>query len=142
MISCVFMGIRLTNGIKTLVQTMQDNPNQLIAVFYMDMLDTSYCWVSLFKEKNTIGHYTVLINHGGTTRSYNGEGYKGFQHIQSYLDVYDIEPIEIDWNILNTSEKRAFQTDQLTDIKVFWINYIERNLSHFLPIEGDYKEFY
>ena len=43
---------------------------------------------------------------------------------------------------IGINEKRAFQTDQLTDIKVFWINYIERNLSHFLPIEGDYKEFY
>lgn len=141
MISCIFMGVESSSGVKNIVKAMQGYPIDLLAVFKVNMPDRIFCWAALFKEKNTIGQFVILVNHKGTTTGYAGEGPKAYKHIDSYLDANEIIIIDIEWDELDKGAQKAFLFSDTKAISDFWVTYVNRDLDTWLPNAGDYQVF-
>jgi hypothetical protein len=65
-----------TQGIGTIIKLIKDSPDNLILVLhlYRKYEESQSTFIAFFKNPNSIGNFTAVINVWGTSFGYNGEG--------------------------------------------------------------------
>jgi len=140
-------GSGITYGIDNLVGSIEKYKERVVCVYKLDEHQyngaISHSFAVVFNENNTIGQFTVLLNHHGTNsgRSCGGTGSAGYCELMSCIENNNIELKEIDvedipdeW--LDTLKLNRTNNDE--KIRDTWRKIIEERIDNLLPIKGNY----
>ena len=81
----------VTRYVDTLIEYIEENPNEFIGIARINDGDKNYTFIALFKDKCTIGKFSALVHEWGTNDGMSGEGGKGFVRMNSYIDKKNVE---------------------------------------------------
>lgn len=138
-------GARITHGIDNLIGTIEEYKEQVVCVYNLDIPQhngvISHSFAVVFREKNTIGQFTVLLNHCGTSSgvSCGGTGSAGYCELMSciennQIDLKEINKSDIPDEWLEVLLDRA-NNDEICNI---WLKVIENRIYDLFPEKSDY----
>lgn len=88
-----------TLGIGTIIKLIKDSPDNLILVLhlYRKYEESQSTFIAFFKNPNSIGNFTAVINVWGTSFGYNGEGPRGYGAIRSVIEDHELNFAQCEW---------------------------------------------
>lgn len=90
---------KTTLGIGTIIKLIKDCPDNLILVLhlYRKYEESQSTFIAFFKNPNSIGNFTAVINVWGTSFGYNGEGPRGYGAIRSVIEDHQLNFEQCEW---------------------------------------------
>jgi|GEM_PF-1566466 hypothetical protein len=88
-----------TAGIAVIIKLIKDYPDNLIQVLHLykqDPEDDS-TFIAFFREPNSIGKFTAVINAWGTSYGYSGEGPRAYGAIRSVIEECQLNFKQCEW---------------------------------------------
>lgn len=139
-------GTGITYGIDTLIGTIEEHKEQVVCVYILDAPQydggISHSFAVVFREKNTIGQFTVLTNHHGTNSgaSCGGTGSAGYCELMSCIDDYNIKIKEIHHDDTPNEWLKILLSSKGDDniIRNTWLKVIENRIYDLFPKKSNY----
>lgn len=88
-----------TLGIGTIIKLIKDCPDNLILVLhlYRKYEESQSTFIAFFKNPNSIGNFTAVINVWGTSFGYKGEGPRAYGAIRSVIEDHQLNFEQCEW---------------------------------------------
>jgi len=75
----------ITRNIEKIINYIEENPKEFLAVARVDDGRENYSFIALFKDRCTVGKYSALLHEWGTNDGMSGEGERGFFKMNEFL---------------------------------------------------------
>jgi len=86
----------ITRWIDDIIEEIKNNPNEFISVARITDGDRNYSIAAVFKDKCTIGKYSVLLHEWGTNDGMSGEGGNGFTRMNKFFEDSKLHVVDIE----------------------------------------------
>ena len=129
MIEIIQIGTRgITRYIDELIKYIQENPNDFISLARVNDTNKNYSFIALFKDKCTIGKFSVLIHEWGTNDGVSGVGGAGFRRMNDFIEKNNIEVHNITLDKEDIKKIGYMQPKSIqnwNERKIIWAKYAE-----------------
>lgn len=132
----------VTFGLLRICAAIEQFRPHLIVVIRLRRNDL-YSFIALFREPNSVGNFTALINQEGAASGYGGGGPYGHAQILTFLDDNSIEFEDADWNDWESDYPDFIKRLSLSSDEAFlnesWSRFLSSYIWNYLPTKSNIK---